>query len=901
MRRVAWPTLLLFVIGGPALAQVKRPKPIPYTPKKLDEYTAYCALWRTDATFRSTVRLKNSLETSPIDATVTLYMADGTPYVLPPVHLAKSGVGTVEVNAVLAQAPRSIQEHLSSFGSASVKYRYDWQGVVLASMSILDTARSLEYMPSFVFPAKPAPADQGTAPPTQAYEGLWWRYGDSSAGFVALANTTDEPIGVEVGVYGLKTPAGRSLVLAAHGASMLDLKDFFAGDTGRVGGLHITYSGTWGAVQVAGGLEDPVKGFSVDMPVAWRLPPTDTAGPRQVAAAGMMVNHQDPLLNFPEFVSFTPYAFFRNIAATPKTLHFGVYYMEGRTVKSLPLADLALQPGEARELPIGNLMRSRTQIEAINLSFSYDGYWGDILAGIGSVDQTGNYVFPVVPAAVYKGGSRMSPYWLAEGGFDTMYTLWNPEPYAQELLVTLKYGANGESYNLPVTLESHASAMIDIGELIRTQQLDQDGSILRPDVKHGSLLVSSPANEPEDAIDVVVGMGIYNPRKATCGGGCITCNGWVSMFMGPGGWVNFPTGDTQQFDCSYNDNYGWQHNVSGWSNWTSSASQVIAVQTAGQSNPGLASAESPGTAEIDAFDPVPLSVYINQMCTNGTPPVCPTSNIGCTGGGTVVQLTCNGYSNSITVTRGSNVSCTVSGAQTSQVTGWGFAGEGQTINGPTGVSTWSGTMVVGGNITVTAAGQALSLAVTVNPRTNFPQVAMPSPQLVANGSMVGSQRLATLSSPPTTDEGSMGQAAYGWGYTATWPSVQSGPNQGLFYVTGLSDTSAYGWELNPGLTNSSDPFYQHQGNCYASVSQIVAAVQAHEVGMPGPSHYSEVQAALAANNPGTVAEAAVGGTQAGIKGQIDSAYQSAFDAGTVEPPGNLSTLRINYPPYQSCP
>jgi hypothetical protein len=402
-----------------------------------------------------------------------------------------------------------------------------------------------------------------------------------------------------------------------------------------VGGLHITYSGTWGAVQVAGGLEDPVKGFSVDMPVAWRLAPTDTAGPRQVAAAGIMVNHQDPLLNFPEFVSFTPYAFFRNIAATPKTLHFGVYYMEGRTVKSLPLADLALQPGEARELPIGDLMRSRTQIEAINLSFSYDGYWGDILAGIGSVDQTGNYVFPVVPAAVYKGGSRMSHYWLAEGGFDTMYTLWNPEPYAQELLVTLNYGANGESYKLPVTLESHASAMIDIGELIRTRQPDQDGNILRPDVKHGSLLVSSPANEPEDAIDVVVGMGIYNPRKATCGGGCITCNGFVSMWMGPGGWVYFPTGDTQQFDCSYNDNYGWQHNVSGWSNWTSSASQVIAVQTAGQSNPGLASAISPGSAGLTANDPDAVSVYMGQMCTNGIPPFCPTSNIGCAGGGTV--------------------------------------------------------------------------------------------------------------------------------------------------------------------------------------------------------------------------------------------------------------------------
>jgi hypothetical protein len=28
-------------------------------------------------------------------------------------------------------------------------------------------------------------------------------------------------------------------------------------------------------------------------------------------------------------VNFTPYAFFRNVSATPKTMHFAVYYMDG--------------------------------------------------------------------------------------------------------------------------------------------------------------------------------------------------------------------------------------------------------------------------------------------------------------------------------------------------------------------------------------------------------------------------------------------------------------------------------------------------------------------------------------------------------------------------------------------
>jgi len=36
--------------------------------------------------------------------------------------------------------------------------------------------------------------------------------------------------------------------------------------------------------------------------------------------AGMMVNQQDPLLNFPPGATFFPYAFYRNIAAVDRTL-----------------------------------------------------------------------------------------------------------------------------------------------------------------------------------------------------------------------------------------------------------------------------------------------------------------------------------------------------------------------------------------------------------------------------------------------------------------------------------------------------------------------------------------------------------------------------------------------------
>ncbi len=638
MRTSHWSILLLSL--GTVAAQVQKPTPVPYSPTKLDQYTSYCALWRTDATFRSTVRLMNSLANAPIDATVTLYMADGTPYALAPIHMAASEVQTVDVNAALAQAPSAIQPHLSRFGSASVEYRYDWPGVVLASMSILDTARSLEYMPSFRFAAA-APAGGGSAPPSQAYEGLWWRYSDSSAGFVALANTTDQSIGVEVGISGLTPPAGSGLTLAPHGTTMLNLKDFFGGDPGRAGGIHIAYSGSLGAVQVVGGLEDATTGFSVDLPLAAQVPPPDAASPRELAAVGIMVNQQDPLLNFPASVSFTPYAFFRNISNAPKTLSLVVYYMDGRTQKSLSLPDLTLQPGQAQELPIGSLMSKQTQIQDINLAYSYNGYLSDILAGIGSTDQTGNYVFPVIPAVAYRGGPRVSPYWLAAGGFDTMYTLWNPEPDAQELLVTLRYGANGTSYKLPLTLEAYASTMIDIGELIRTRQLDQNGGLLPVDVQQGSFVVGSPTERLADAVDVVVGMGIYNPTKATCGSGTLYCNGMVTppnpeaLPANPVLGVN----DTQQFQLFYLDNTNnWDYTGAQWS---ASPGGVLSIDASS----GQATAVGPGSTTVSASaygnSQVPIYAVINWQYQA---PSCPMGGIWAEASATVIAFQVSGPS-----------------------------------------------------------------------------------------------------------------------------------------------------------------------------------------------------------------------------------------------------------------
>ena len=110
----------------------------------MEEYAAYAALWRTDGNFRSTIRLSNQLATAEIDTMPTIYMADGTAWNLPSVHLARSGVATVDINEALASVPDAVRQHLSSYGSARITHQYRWQGAVLATVSILDLVRSLD-------------------------------------------------------------------------------------------------------------------------------------------------------------------------------------------------------------------------------------------------------------------------------------------------------------------------------------------------------------------------------------------------------------------------------------------------------------------------------------------------------------------------------------------------------------------------------------------------------------------------------------------------------------------------------------------------------------------------------------------------------------------------------------
>ncbi len=593
--------------------------PTVYTPTKMNLYTSYCGLWRTDQTYASTIRLSNQLSISPIDATVTLFMKDGAPYILAPVHLQTSGVSTVNINSALSSAPASIQPHLSTFGSASVSYRYDWQGVVFASMSIMDTVRSLEYTYPFMFPMAEQMGASASVPAgatnSTTFEGLHWGYSAQSSVFLSFSNTTQRPLNVSMSLLDSNgnITVGESLVIPSLNTALLTGLPTSA----KPGGVQVTWNGDEDALAVLGGIEDAKYGYSENIPFS----AVPVSGPADLstiqmtyASPGIMVGAQDPMMGFPTNLAFQPYGYFRNISGQLMKLSGQIFYTKGGQSGSLPLPPTTLPAHSSLSLPLQSAIQGLGLNGAITLVFSYSGQAGALLASTGSVDTTGNYVFAVPAHPSGESAGKTSVFWTTANGFDTMYSIWNPASQAQPLLATFQLG-NGQTYLYPVTVPASGTVMIDVKEIAEMGTPDINGNALPLSVTQGRVSFSAASGRPVDPVNVVISGGIYNPAKAVCGYTCETCDGCTIVQIAPTP-ADGTVGVLMQLYAQCPWTTGTLYDYTESSTWSSGNPSVVQFES-----PGLANPLSPGSTTDSAQMPS-LPVSMGQICTEGSLPPC---------------------------------------------------------------------------------------------------------------------------------------------------------------------------------------------------------------------------------------------------------------------------------------
>src|SRR5882762_182229 len=152
--------------------------------------------WIIDANFKSSIYLKNVVETSPVTIKPVLYLSNGMKYALPDVILEPAGTAIVDINAGL-QA-HGIASYATLSGYVELQYTWPWNPIC-AMIRDVDVAHSLTF--TFGIQAPPSASPQSSltvVPAAHITEGVWWKQEGNVTGFVTLANTSFQPLTAKV-------------------------------------------------------------------------------------------------------------------------------------------------------------------------------------------------------------------------------------------------------------------------------------------------------------------------------------------------------------------------------------------------------------------------------------------------------------------------------------------------------------------------------------------------------------------------------------------------------------------------------------------------------------------------------------------------------------------------------
>ena len=600
----------VFAPHGRIPQRIPKAQEIPLPPAKLGSLVG--GPWMTDPNLKSSIYLKNVLEVSPITVTPILYLSNGKRFALPDVTLEPVGTAIVDINAELQKL--GIASYATLSGYVEIQYKWAWVPVC-ATIRVVDAAHSLIFTYG-VQPSTQTDFQSQRVAARNVVEGVWWKHEDAVGGFVALANTSSNAVlaNIEVNDSQGAPIASHKLTVSPHGAKIIELSELDSVTAGSSGGIHVAYTGPERALVINGGLKDTSAGYSANM----RFGPAPSSSAQEtqttLAELGLMVGAADPMMLFPAGTTFAPYSVLRNISDGPMAIKPTVWWMQAGLARSTELPVLTLSPGQSRSLDVLSSIAA-TRLNnfngSLNIEFDVRGKQGGLLLAAGSVDQTNTYVFEVNPRRIEESGSKSLGYWSTGNGDDTMVTLWNPADEAQDFVFRLAF--SGGRYLVPMHLGPRATRTFNVSEIIQNQVPDAEGSTIPTTIHEGSATVTGIHADPEHIL-LAMDVGIYNVRKATCGGGCIYCDGYTTFNMSPGS-ASFAVRATKQYQALGTWSSGAQYSVAN--SWSSSHTSVATVNSS-----GLATGVAAGSANFSA--PYgPDAVYTGETCFSNGNPYCP--------------------------------------------------------------------------------------------------------------------------------------------------------------------------------------------------------------------------------------------------------------------------------------
>ena len=886
-----------------ALAQstpkTSSPQQATNTPQPADQ-EQFVSYWTTEPGWNTELQLRNNLESDDLVVTPAVRTAAGAETALPSMTIKSGEVVSLDLDNVLVNAAPQLA---GAWGSLVLRYRSIAHRALYAAVMVRGDGRPI----AFHLDAN----ERGTDYEVGSREGIWWLSSATVTDYLILTNTGDQTLDTNLIIYDSSGKAWQQkLSLGVRETRRLSIRSLVqqAGFTGSYGGIKLDMAKGARFLDSTHLLFEQSGGFSAIMKM-FRHDPGATVVSRSFGgvtewttrAPMLALSNPDPALGFPTGTTLQPKVYIRNATGKAFTAHLRFNWRSASTSGKSAALDLPFNPNETKLFDVAamqaqKLLPADAQWASVILSAAV--LPDELLAVAASYDQTGHY------GAQTPFSDQLASHWEAgKWEVDTMHnslvTIANGGNKAAQVQLTVFYNRGFGQYQLEQTLAPDEQMAVNFGKLIHDQVPDKIGRTLPPGLMSGSYRILDLTHSPLG--NLYEGKVIVDKTFGHAAYGCCICCGPVAPILrfNP---LSVPVGGFGNQGVQAIDSCGGgMTDVTDYfpSWWTDNTS----IATANESQ---ISGVAPGTTNHHGQSE---PMYWGRL--EDAPSCAVYQPIG-TAPTNVLNLSCPS-----SVTRGANASCSISGAPSGTTfSGWKFTDTNNNVvsrSGNNNVSTWSGTMVAGGTVSVMANGTPLSASITVTARNWHTNPA--SPTEVSNGTFF------TLPIPPQNVGIDAGLAESKWSAPYNSPSLSTlndgGPNQGYTYFPSNFSFTAfyYQYEISPDLENSASTFSQHQSgiNGVISWTNLLAQTRRHEYNSLVQSHYAFYSNSMGSNNPGDYLEQQVASPGSNLTTFINSttegigvrfgAITSAF---LVEPfPVNYSETGtplgiVCYAPYTAC-
>lgn len=439
-----------------------------------------------------------------------------------------------------------------------------------------------------------------------------------------------------------------------------------------------------------------------------------------------------------------------------------------------------MSPFETRRIDVASLQDGKTlpqNAHWASVTLTTSGLPDEVLAVAASYDQSLHYgaQTPFSDQLAFRWEGSM---WEFDPYHDSIIAVGNGGTKPTRAALTIFYNQGTEKYELEQTLQADEQMWIDVGKLIREKVPDKNGKTLPSDLTSGSYEIRDLTNK---SIGVLFeGKVVYDKTYGHVTYGCVRCCGYTSaifdysmLFLPVSSGA--PNGVQADYQCTGGQQ--WEDvSSSFYSNWKTANTNIATVNSTGyHSGVSVGITTSTTWGNLQSFN-----LQYN----------CPIIQKNPGGGVNVARLTCTPSS----VTRGSSVACSVTNAPNGTTySNWKFTdSNNNTVTSNSTASSWSGTMVTSGTVSVQVSTSGSNsttptASITVTARSGFAFAAV-SPTSEPNDSSPSPTCTLSVPSPPVPNS-LLGFYCLDPEYSENDITVNdSGPNQGYHYVASVSSS-----------------------------------------------------------------------------------------------------------------